>query len=188
MTDTIADPRIEAYVRKVRLGLSGLDETTRRDIALELEQHIADRIEAGAALDAVLQSLGDPRDYAAELYQAHAVDAALNTGRSTDLAAALARAAPSNIVAFTAGMVVLFSWIGAGLLAAVAIMKLVDPVHVGVWTNAEGVLFIGGIDDPGRAREILGVMIFPLAFAALAIAWLMTRLLGAWALRRLRRT
>ena len=188
MTDASADARIDAYVRKVRLGLSGLDETTRRDIALELEQHIADRIEAGAALDHVLDALGDPRDYAAELYQAHAVDAALNTGRSTDLAAALARAAPSNAVAFAAGMAVLLTWIGAGLLAAVAIMKLVDPVHVGLWTNADGVLFIGGIDDPGRAQEILGVFIFPIAFAALAVAWLVTRVLGAWALKRLRRT
>jgi hypothetical protein len=71
----------------------------------------------------------------------------------------------------------------AGALASVAIalliMKLSDPAHTGFWRGAHQ-LFIGKIDNPARATELLGISLYPLCAVLLAMSWQMARYIWRW--------
>lgn len=80
----------------------------------------------------------------------------------------------------------------AGLLAAftvalltTAIMRCIDPAHAGLWV-APGVFALGVIDDPSRAREVLGHDIYLLALVFVVTTCPVCRELIASALQRVR--
>ena len=80
----------------------------------------------------------------------------------------------------------------AGLLAALtvallatAIMRYIDPTHAGLWV-APGVFALGVIDDPNRAREVLGNHVYLLAFFFMLITFPVCRELIVSALQRVR--
>lgn len=80
----------------------------------------------------------------------------------------------------------------AGLLAAVtvallttAIMRYFDPTHVGLWV-APGVFALGVIDDPSRAREVLGNDVYLVALVFIVTTFPVCRELIVSARQRLR--
>ncbi len=63
-------------------------------------------------------------------------------------------------------------------------VKLSHPETAGLWVGPRH-FFIGTIDDPSLAREVLGFWIFPAAVVAWVLAWVLTRKLSRAAVLRL---
>ncbi len=69
---TIADdaqPRIDAYLKRVRKNLRGVAEANARDIVEELRSHIVEKASVGGTVgavgvDAAIASLGSPEELA----------------------------------------------------------------------------------------------------------------------------
>lgn len=181
MTD---DPLLADYARKLRWALSALPEKDRDDIVAEMRSHVLDRVDAGASLKDALAALGSPEEYARGFADAHAVASALSSRRTPHMISALATGAARNVAAAGAGILILLTWVVAALISYVAILKISDPTHVGLWKGGRN-FFIGIIDDPSTAKELLGPWITPLALVVVILAWLITRALAVWALRRL---
>lgn len=182
----MSEARIEDYLRRVRAGLASLPETVREDVVAELRSHIADRVEAGHEPAAVIAALGAPEDYAARMYDAHQVTEALSTRRTGALVGALIRSMAVNGFAIAAAIALFFLWSFVVSVAGVAVWEITDPEHTGLWVS-DRVFFIGKIDDPSIANDVLGVWIFPLTLGLVAGAWLLTQALAVWTLRRLKR-
>lgn len=182
----MSEARIEDYLRRVRAGLASLPETVREDVVTELRSHIADRVEAGHEPAAVIAALGAPEDYAARMYDAHQVTEALSTRRTGALVGALIRSTAINGFAIGAAIALFFLWSFVVSVAGVAAWKITDPVHTGLWVS-DTQFFIGKIDDPGAATDVLGVWIFPLTLGLVVGAWFLTQALALWTLRRLKR-
>jgi len=69
---TTNDIKIDAYLRRVRAGLSGLPQSEVTDILNELRAHIVERAESGGGpsdnvVEAVLRSMGTPEQISALL-------------------------------------------------------------------------------------------------------------------------
>lgn len=175
-----------AWLREVRHGLASLPGSVRDDILAELDGHIAERVEAGTAPQDVVAALGPADAYARAMYDAHRLETAITTRRYGDMLDALIRTAAGHGLAVLAGAAILVLWAAACLVASVAAFKIADPLHAGLW-RSETEFFIGLIDDPSTADELLGVWIFPLTLFALTLAFLATRALAIWTLRRIAR-
>ena len=184
MTTRADDSRIAEYGRELRWALSTLPEVDRDSIVAETQSHVLDRVDAGASLDEVFGALGDPDEYARAFREAHSVAIALSSRRTPHMLHALFERAARSVAAAGAGLAVLVIWVLAALVAYVAVLKVSDPTHVGLWSG-EHIFFLGIIDDPSTGRELLGPWITPLALVCIAIAWVATRFLAVWALKRL---
>jgi hypothetical protein len=98
--------------------------------------------------------------------------------------AAVLRRAHRSAVALSAFVVLVGLGAVTALIVSVAVMKVFDPVHAGLWMS-ETQQFIGVIDDPSAAREILGNWVFVIAAGVCAVAWVVGRLTLLWAVRTL---
>lgn len=184
MTTRADDSRIAEYCRKLRWALSTLPDVDRDGIVAETQSHVLDRVDAGASLDEVLGALGDPDDYARAFREAHSIATALSSRRTPHMLRALLEGAARSLAAAGAGLAILVIWVLAALVAYVAVLKVSDPAHVGLWSG-QHFFFLGIIDDPSTGRELLGPWITPLALVCIVIAWFATRYLAVWALKRL---
>ena len=72
------------------------------------------------------------------------------------------------------------------MAVTVAVMEIQDPVHAGLWWGST-VRFVGTIDDPAMARDLLGPWLIPAAVAVLGAAWVLGRLILLAAVRTLAR-
>jgi len=183
MSTFAEDPRLLDYGRKLRWALSALPDADRDGIVEEMRSHVLDRVDAGASVEQSLEALGDPNEYARRFCDAYSVASALSSRRTPQLIGALVGGVAPSLAAACATLVILISWAAAALVAYVAILKIGDPAHVGLW-RSEHFFFIGIIDDPTTGRELLGPWITPLALIAVVGAWIITRTIATWALRR----
>lgn len=181
--DKEIDRDVGAYLRRCRWALSALPEPDRDEIVDETRSHILDRIDAGATTSEALMKIGRAEEYAAQFVKDHAATSALSSGRAGALVAALIANATGNFLAVATLVSLFLVWALALLVAVVAVMKIFNPATVGLWSGTQ-VFFLGVIDDPSSARELLGVGIFPVAFMLLGFAWLITRRAAMWALNR----
>jgi hypothetical protein len=177
-------PELLQYARKLRWALAALPEADRDDIVAEMRSHVLDRVDTGATLTQALAGLGTPDDYARAFRDTYTVASALSSRRTPHLLHALAQAATRSAGAITAVVLIVIVWAVPLLMAYTALLKIGDPSRVGLW-RGEDFFFIGVIDDPSRGAELLGPWITPLALLFFAVAWLITRSLAVWALRRL---
>lgn len=178
------DPKLVEYARKLRWALAALPETDRDGIVTEMRSHVLDRVDAGATIDDALIALGSPDEYAREFREAYAVASALSSRRTGHMLHALVQGAARSLAAIAAFVAIVIVWAAAALVAYTAILKVSDPAHVGLWRGAN-FFFIGIIDDPSTGKELLGPWITPLALACVIAAWLITRSIAVWALKRL---
>jgi uncharacterized membrane protein len=184
MTTPDEDRKLSEYARRLRWALAALPDADRNDIVEEMRSHVLDRIETGVSMKDALEALGEPTVYASRFCEAYSVASALSKRRTPNLVVALAGFVTRNIAAAVAAFFVVLAWAVATLLTFVAILKIKDPAHVGLWRGAD-FLFIGIINDPSTGQELLGLWITPLAAISIVLAWLVTRGLATWALQRL---
>ncbi len=184
MTEKENNHAVSIYLRRCRWALSALPAHDIDEIIEETRSHILDRIDAGASVTDVLSKMERAEDYASQFIKEHTAASAISSRRADALVSALVTNATGNVLA-TATLVGLFVvWAFALLFVAVAVMKLFNPATVGLWSGSD-VFFLGVIDDPATANELLGVWIFPISFGLFAAAWLVTRRAAMWALHRL---
>ena len=184
MSTPSEDSRLSNYARKLRWALSALPEGDRDDIVAEMRSHVLDRLDSGVSIAEALSALGDPDAYAKEFNDAYAVSAALSSRRTSDLVVALLQGGAGSLAVTCAGLVIVTAWSAAALIAFLAVLKIRDPAHIGLWSG-QHFFFMGVIDDPSTGRELLGLWITPLALVCVVAAWVITRSLSIWALRRL---
>ena len=177
-------PLLADYARRLRWALASLPEVDRDGIVDEMRSHVLDRVDTGMSMEAALGALGSPEDYARAFCESYAVAAALSSRRTPHLVSALAQGAARNLAAAGAGFVILVLWAFAALAVFVAILKIDDPTHVGLWLG-DRFFFLGIIDDPSTGRELLGAWMAPLAFVSVVLSWIATRSLAARALKHL---
>lgn len=178
------DPRLTAYARELRWALSSLPDADRDSIVDEMRSHVLDRMDAGASLEDVLASLGPADDYASAFRDAYTVATSLSSGRTPHLVGALMRNVANSASAALAGIIILAAWMFTLLIGNIALLKISDPAHVGLW-KGDHFFFIGIIDDPSTGQELLGPWLLPIALASLVISLLLTRWLAVWALKRI---
>jgi len=181
---TTDPPKLADYARRLKWALSALPEADRDDIVAEMRSHVLDRVDTGSTLDAALAALGAPDDYARAFRETYTVASALSSRQTPQMLHALVQGATRSAGAIAAFVVIVLVWAVPALVAYTAILKISNPSHVGLW-RGEHFFFIGVIDDPSRGTELLGPWITPLALLCVVLAWLITRSIAVWALRRL---
>ncbi len=184
MTTQGDNPKLAEYARRLRWALAALPESDRDGIVAEMRSHVLDRVDAGASVDEALAGLGAPDEYAREFRESYTVASALSSRRTPRMLHALVLGAAGSLGAVCAFGAIVIAWAAALLVVYTAILKVSDPKHVGLW-RGEHFFFIGIVDDPSTGQELLGPWITPLALVCVIAAWLITRSLALWALKRL---
>jgi uncharacterized membrane protein len=178
-----SDREIDNYLRRFRWALGTLPERDIEEIVAETRSHILDRIDGGASIGAVFEGIGTADEYARRFVREHSTVSAISTRRTDALLSALIVNSHGNPMAiFSVGFIFALWAIVIGF-AAVTIMKIFNPATIGLW-RGEKMFFLGIIDDPATADELLGIWIFPIAFALVAVAWLVTRRIALYVLSR----
>lgn len=180
------DRAVTDWLRRLHWALAAMPSPEREEIVAEARAHLEDAAAEGRATADVLAGFGPPDAYARRFLDEAEVTRALGGQRSGDLIAVVARRAHRSLVAAMAGVALLA--LGAvGLMATTLLfMEIQDPVHTGLWWGPK-VHFVGQIDDPAAARDLIGVWLTPAAIAMLAGAWILARLALLAAVRTLAR-
>lgn len=184
MTDQAPDPRIGAYLRRLRWALAPLPAEDREEIVREIHSHLLDRSGPGAAapvpFETVERELGPPEGLARRYLEGYEISVALGSGsawRMLHTALRLLGRGGSALGVFFIGLL----YLAALAFLGTALLKPVFPENVGLWTGGQPpVFFLGFVDLPVRpgVREVLGYWVIPLALgAALALYALATALL-----------
>jgi HAAS domain-containing protein len=191
MSPTGSDPAVERYLDQVRASLHGMPETEIDEIVLELRGHIAERLGEGSDAGAALHSLGDPAALAREYRTDRVTTHAECTASPIAVLHSLLLLRRGSFTGWLVLAVAAFGYAWALALGGASIEKILSPRDVGLWYTP-GALSMPRlmIDGPGPAgtRELLGWWFVPLALAAGAILFLLTRQLGLWRIRRFRET
>ncbi|MDO8380532.1 HAAS domain-containing protein [Phenylobacterium sp.] len=186
MSPASPSPEIAHWLRRLSWSLAAIPTPEREDIVAEIADHLRERTQSGQAPADVLAGFGAPEAYARRFLDDFELSGALGSQRSGDLAAAILRRAHHSLLALAAVAAACLLAAGAFVVVLTATYKVFDPTHAGLWSGRAG-FFIGIIDDPATARELLGFWIFPLAALSLVLAWLAVRLILVGALRRIAR-
>jgi uncharacterized membrane protein len=174
------------WLRRLSWALASLPGPERHDLLKEIAAHLAERVQSGQATNDVLARFGPPEDYARRFLDDYGLSDALGSERSSAMIVALGRRAHRSFVALAAVALVSVLAAAAFVVVLTAIIKVFDPAHAGLWRGSSA-LFIGVIDDPSKAHELLGAWIFPLAALAVLLTWLIGRVILLAALRVLPR-
>lgn len=184
MSGTEDSAAVAAWLRRLSWALAAMPAAEREDIVEEARGHLEERLRTGQSASEALTGFGAADVYARPFLDEMELTAALGSQKSGDLLGAVARRVHRSLLAAAAAAVLLALALVAFTAVSLVIMKLQDPVHAGLWIGP-GQRFIGVIDDPGAARERLGVWLYPLAGASLALSWLIGRFVLLWAVRAL---
>ncbi|WP_421933242.1 HAAS signaling domain-containing protein [Phenylobacterium sp.] len=186
MTPRNESPEIAHWLRRLSWSLAAIPAPEREDIVAEIGDHLNQRAQAGQAPAEILAGFGAPEAYGRRFLDDFELSGALGSQRAGDLAVAILRRAHRSLAALAAVAAACLLAAAAFVVVTTAIYKVIDPTHAGLWSGRAG-FFIGIIDDPASAHELLGIWIFPLAALSLVLAWLAGRLILVGALRRIAR-
>jgi hypothetical protein len=187
--------RLQAYLRQVRHGLTGLPADEVDDIEGEIRSHVLDRLSGAAmtdtAVEGALKGFGPARDLAG-LYLAERMAERVEARRSPWLILKTVwRLGGLSMRAFFVFLVSLVGYVtGAGFLLC-ALLKPVMPSRVGLWvsegTTLDDLSFSFGITDRPGVHEVLGWWIIPVSLVlGLLCLWLTWRF-GLASVRKLGR-
>ena len=174
---------LKSYLRSLGWGLSTMSKSDRDEIIDEAREHILGRVDQGASLDAVLLALGTPDVYARRFLDEAEIVSALASQRPMTVLGAVLRRVHRSATAGLAFVLVLILCTLAGFGIIACVMKVIDPLRVGLWVGDDG-FFFGHLDHLDNRREVLGNWIYPLTVVAIAGSWFMGRFILFWALRR----
>ncbi|MEZ5461735.1 hypothetical protein [Dokdonella sp.] len=182
MTPDTADGSTNEWLRRLKWALSSIPVQERDEIVSEAAAHISEALDAGTSAKEILADFGS-----ADLYARHFIDerdaaAALGTGHTTHLFMFVARRIHRSLIALF-GFALVVCIAGAGISALVAaVWKLFEPGHVGLWAGSS-FAFLGYIDDPSTAQDLLGNWLFPISIFVAVCAWLLCSLVLTRVLR-----
>lgn len=160
----MTDASLAAYLAKLDRALRSLPVEERASIIAEITSHIGDSV-AQRSLAETLENLGDPLDLArAFLDQRKLEDAVVRSAHLPLLIAILEKAGRSAAAAVLGFLAVSF-YLCAAAFAAMAVLKPILPLQVGLWTGPQ--LFAFAIMDKPQldTTELLGYAIIPVAIA-----------------------
>jgi len=195
-----AQPKIEAYLDRLRRSLRGLRPDEIREIVEELRSHILDKAsENGAAVtcagvDAALAALGSPEELASQ-YVTDAMLARAEVTRSpVEILQSLFHWASLSIAGF---LVLLGSIVGyflGGTFMWCAVLKAFHPQTTGLWKIPNGddfeislrLGFSGA--PPAGGHEMLGWWIVPIGLVAGCGLVMLTTHFALWCVRQYRRS
>jgi hypothetical protein len=180
------DRDVAAWLRRLNWALGALPARDREEILAETAAHLDEATAAGRPAPDVLAGFGSAEAYARRFIDDADVTQALGGQRSGDLIGVVARRAHRSLVAALAGVALLMLGMAGLMAVTVAVMEIQDPVHAGLWWGPT-VRFVGTIDDPAMARDLLGPWLIPAAVAVLGAAWVLGRLILLAAVRTLAR-
>lgn len=184
MNSQADNTKLAEYARKLRWALSTLPEAERDGIVAEMRSHVLDRVDAGATVDEALAALGTPEAYARAFRDSYTVATAISSRSLPQVLSALLHNALRSAAVAVSAIVIFVAWAFAAMAVHLAVLKITDPAHVGLW-KSDRFFFIGIIDDPSTGQELLGPWLPAIALLFILIAWGLTHALGVWALRRL---
>lgn len=166
-----SDPaEIEEWLRRLKWSLASMSSTERDDIVEETRGHLREVLAAGRTPSAALAGFGRAEDYARRFIDEMQIVGALGSQDTGALLYVVARQVNRSLVAALA----VIGIVALSLLALIAVLMLVlklsDPVHAGLWRGAHQ-FFIGKIDNPANATELLGSWLYPLCAGVLALSW-----------------
>lgn len=180
-------PELAAWLRRLGWALSPLPAKDRDDIVAEARLHVLERTDQGLPLAEALTALGPPETYARGFVDDMQLSAALGSRRWSHVLGAVAARATRSLAAAAAVLAVTAMAAVTGVLLIAVVMKIADPVHVGLWSTHSGSFYIGDIDDPAEGRELLGGWLYVLAALAVLITWQLGRLILLQAAARIAR-
>lgn len=181
------DPiEIQEWLRRLKWALTAIPEPERDDILEETRAHLNEAIGSGKAPAEALAGFGLAEDYAHGFVQEMELAGALGSRRTGEMLSVVGRRVSHNGIAAVAGFLLLMLGAGAFVAALMLVLKLSDPAHTGLWRGPHA-FFIGRIDDPSTANDLLGYWLYPAAVATVAISWLVSRFVLLWALRSITR-
>jgi hypothetical protein len=183
-----SDPaQVEEWLRRLKWSLASLSPSERDDIVAETRGHLREVLAAGRTPSAALAGFGRPEEYAQRFIDDIQIVGALGSQEMGPLLRVVGRQVNRRLVAVGAAL----GTVALSLLALIAVtmlvLKLSDPVHAGLWCGANQ-FFIGKIDNPADATELLGFWLYPVCVGILTFCWIIGRLTLLSAVRTLART
>jgi len=167
----------EQFLKRVRQGLSRLDEKKREEIVNELRSRLLDRQAQG--MEDLLEGFGAPEALALGFVSELALRAALARGTSWAMARALLIAARDSALVLLIVLPLILFQLGSAALIALALLKPVIPQRIGMWVGG-GALNFGFTDPAPAVREVLGWWAIPVFLVlGLLVLWSSNRAMRA---------
>lgn len=174
LTD-IGESRIRGYLFVLDRSLrSFLPAEVAGDAVREVESHIRERLDQAEAppderttVERVLAELGPPLRVAQAYSQEMTLDEAVVTGRFVPMMRAVWHAATTSVAGFLWAMFVFIGWVLGLSFLAVAVIKVILPNNVGVFTRNGAVEGAGAMLSlqPGTEAHPFGYWVIPVALA-----------------------
>lgn len=177
---------IAGWIRRLRWALGVLPAQDRDEIVASIESHLHDALEAGRAPAEVLAGFGDPETCARGFIDQMEISHAAGSARLWPMLRIVVRRVPASLLAAGALAIVLLCAAVLVLAASVLASEIVDPLHTGLWRGG-GDYFIGTIDDPAAATDLLGFWLLPAALAGIVVPLLLIQAVLRLVVRRLAR-
>lgn len=177
---------IEPWLQRLRWALADMPAEDRDEILGTTEAHLRDALAAGQSAEQALSGFGEAEEFARRHFEQAELSGALGSSRSGPMLRVLVRRMHRSVVALLAVAVVLACLIVSLASLVLVVHEILDPVHTGLWRGG-GNFFIGVIDDPASASDLLGNGLFPAAAAATALALLVGRIVLTLAMKSLAR-
>lgn len=167
----------EQFLKRVRQGLSTIDDKEREEIVNELRSHLLDRQAQGKA--DLLEGFEAPEILASAFVSEYALRGALAQGTSWAMARALLIAArDSALVLLIVFPLILLQICGAGLIV-LGLLKPLLPEKIGIWIGG-GSFSLGFTDPAPGVHEVLGWWAIPVLLAVgLMVLWSSNRAMRA---------
>ena len=169
------ESRVRGYLFVLGRSLrSFLPPEVAADSVREVESHLRERLDQAepvpderAAVEAVLGELGPPLRVAQAYSHEMMLEEAVTTGRFVPMLRALWHAATTSVVGFLWAVFIFIGWTMGISFLAVAVIKVISPENVGVFTR-NGVFVGAGAHyglSPGIEAHPFGYWVVPVALA-----------------------
>lgn len=164
-----------------RLGwaLGNLTPVERDEIVRETRSHIEERLALGGSLQQVLRDFGPAERHARQFVDEVEAYEALGSQRAGLMARFIFNRAHRNFAAAGALLLLLLLGTLGGIALMMVGLEILDPAHTGLWVGG-GAVFLGILDEPVGARELLGLWLFPVAALVLTLAAIGGRFVLSW--------
>jgi hypothetical protein len=192
---TAAQQKIDAYLKTLREGLSGLGDEDARDVVEEIRSHILDKAAVGgdiapAAVASAIAALGTAEELASQYVTDDLLMRARISRSPWVILRSLFRWASLSLAGFFVLISSLAGYLLAGSFVLCALLKPIHPQAAGLWRlpDPEDVysfsLRLGFGPPPTGGKEILGWWIIPIGLIIGMGFVLLTFRFGLWSLRK----